>query len=257
MVVKPSQESLGAVLPQEATWRIANMDFEIESLKEQLDRIDRSNRRIKFGGIFILACVVVVILLGAAKQTASRTVEATEFVMRDSQGNIRAHLYSDKDGAHFVLLNPSGGQSVFLETSKDGSHFVVLNPSGPPSVFLETSGDSASLSLSGAKDHDVVLSTGKDISFLTIEQGPSAPNLNVNVGADVALLSLRGKSVKDTIDVSVGSDGPIVELGDKQGFQAALGTTSTQSTRTGTSHKTSAASLVMFGADAKVLWSAP
>ena len=47
------------------------------------------------------------------------------------------------------------------------------------------------------------------------------------------------------------------ELYDKAGFKTMVGTTDLLTPQTGESHRTSAASLVMFGKDDKVLWSAP
>jgi hypothetical protein len=53
------------------------------------------------------------------------------------------------------------------------------------------------------------------------------------------------------------ADGPLVSLRDEQGYQTTLGTTDLETPRTGEAHKTSAASLVMFNKDGKVIWSAP
>jgi len=48
-----------------------------------------------------------------------------------------------------------------------------------------------------------------------------------------------------------------VVLSDQQGFRMNLGTTQTINPATGETRETSAASLVMFGKDGKVIWSAP
>jgi len=50
---------------------------------------------------------------------------------------------------------------------------------------------------------------------------------------------------------------PILVLRDSQNFQAHLGVTDTETTRTGESHKTSAASLVFFDKDGKVIGKSP
>jgi hypothetical protein len=52
-------------------------------------------------------------------------------------------------------------------------------------------------------------------------------------------------------------DGPSLSLTDKEGFQAVLGVSSLVTPRTGETHQTSAASLVLFDKDKSVLWSAP
>jgi hypothetical protein len=48
-----------------------------------------------------------------------------------------------------------------------------------------------------------------------------------------------------------------IKVSDGQGFEATLGTTDLVTPRTGESHKTSAASLVMFDKDENVIWKAP
>jgi len=62
---------------------------------------------------------------------------------------------------------------------------------------------------------------------------------------------------KNIVTISVLSEGPSLSLIDKQGFEAALGVWGTLTPRTGETHQTSAASLILFDRDKKVLWSAP
>ena len=50
---------------------------------------------------------------------------------------------------------------------------------------------------------------------------------------------------------------PLIVVNDPEGFSAQLGSVDLVTPRTGEQHKTSAASLVLFGKDSKVLWSAP
>jgi len=47
------------------------------------------------------------------------------------------------------------------------------------------------------------------------------------------------------------------KLSDSQGYQTAIGSTDLSTPRTGETHKTSAASVVLIGKDKRVLWSAP
>ena len=48
-----------------------------------------------------------------------------------------------------------------------------------------------------------------------------------------------------------------LEVSDKEGFQTKIGTTDLVTPRTGETHKTSAASMILFDKDRKVLWQAP
>jgi hypothetical protein len=60
-----------------------------------------------------------------------------------------------------------------------------------------------------------------------------------------------------TLGLREQNTGPRLELRDKQGFSAVLGNTSLVVPRTGKTENTSAASLVLFDKDGKVLSSAP
>jgi hypothetical protein len=51
-----------------SAWRESkDMNLEIQSLKEQLERLERSNRRIKLGCILVFVCVAGLASMGARK----------------------------------------------------------------------------------------------------------------------------------------------------------------------------------------------
>lgn len=60
-----------------------------------------------------------------------------------------------------------------------------------------------------------------------------------------------------SVSFGAGDDGPSLALSDNEGFETSLGVSSLVTPRTGESHRTSAASIVLFGKEKKVLWSAP
>jgi hypothetical protein len=73
-------------------------------------------------------------------------------------------------------------------------------------------------------------------------------------GASFAMSGSTG-----TLHVILGQDpqGPSLELEDNEGFSTILGRSDLIETRTGRKERTPAASVVLFGKDKKVLWSAP
>ena len=52
-------------------------------------------------------------------------------------------------------------------------------------------------------------------------------------------------------------EGPSLRMMDREGFQATLGVSSLETTKTGKGSKTSAASVILSGKQGNVLWSAP
>lgn len=73
-------------------------------------------------------------------------------------------------------------------------------------------------------------------------------------GASFAMSGSAG-----TFHVILGQDpeGPSLELEDNEGFSTILGRSDLIETRTGRKERTPAASVVLFGKDKQVLWSAP
>ncbi len=76
---------------------------------------------------------------------------------------------------------------------------------------------------------------------------------------DGAFLSINGLQVLENNQMLIltVSGGPALELTDARGFKSAFGVTRLTTTRTGADEKTSAASLVMFDEQGKVIWKQP
>lgn len=69
------------------------------------------------------------------------------------------------------------------------------------------------------------------------------------------LLAAANERAKATLEAP--AEGPKLSLSDENGFETAIGITDLLTPTTGEKHRTSAASIVLFGKDKKVLWSAP
>lgn len=76
-----------------------------------------------------------------------------------------------------------------------------------------------------------------------------------NLGTNVPMIQLDSDGAMAQLLVSM--DGPHLTMEDKEGFAIEVGNSSTLTTKTGQTHHNSAASVVLFGKDKKVLWSAP
>ena len=73
----------------------------------------------------------------------------------------------------------------------------------------------------------------------------------------MATLGLASRDVNGTVWLTAGKSGPRLNLSDKEGFRTVLGSTGLVTPSTGETHKTSAASLVLFDKGGHVTWSAP
>ena len=172
----------------------------------------------------MLAVIAVILVMGQAP--AKKTVEANEFILRDGNGNVRARLRMGGDFfpvPELDLVDEKGTTRVRMRGGRDQVGGAV-NFSGI-SVFDEH-----------GKERGI---------FDANENGAALAFMNVK-GADDALVRGEGIMVSGPVTVS-----------DNQGFQATLGTTDLVTPRSGETHRTSAASLVLFDKDKNVIWKAP
>jgi len=142
----------------------------------------------------------------------------------------------------------------------EGESFILKDSSGRVRAELSMSGTGPSLKL---RDE-----TGSALVTLALNDGtPGGPvlllsdpkhraSLAMSVLADAgSQLSLTGERADVQLHMGVTPDGTILELSDKDGFTTSIG--SGPVVKNGQVKKTTAASVVLFGKERKLLWSAP
>lgn len=110
----------------------------------------------------------------------------------------------------------------------------------------------------------------RNIIFPSIQGGPdlgpmlTLSNLFSNSAANIMLsagkfnsISVYGPAGRFFVGTDENSGGPSVTVEDKDGYSGALGRTELEAIGTGRKTRTPAASVVLFGKNKKVLWSAP
>jgi len=235
---------------------VGEQSAELSNILARLGRVERENRRLKRMAVGVLVLAGAVILMGQARPS-NRTIEAERFVLKDASGRIRARLE--------------------MELS-DRPTLALLDAKGFPLVSLEA-GESPSLNLcKGSCDQQVWLGTFPNglfgLALYGKDKGAPLHGLQAGLGVvnGVPGLNLYGKDATEgaSLDLEAGprlflsdQNGDVslekasLEVSDKQGFRAKIGSTELETPRTGETHKTSAASVVLFGKDGKALWTAP
>src|SRR3984957_16636785 len=114
-------------------------NHEKQSLEIRIERLEMQNRRLKLGALTILIAFISVSLLGQTKQTkktapksaaapgapvTSDQIEARSFVLKDSNGKVRAELSMTGTGPGLKLRDEAGTALVTLSLN-DGA------PQGP------------------------------------------------------------------------------------------------------------------------------
>jgi hypothetical protein len=199
------------------------MSSQPHSLEDRILKLENQNRRLKQFGIAVL--IIPTLFLIMAQAPSSKTVEADRFILRDGNGVIRA---------------------------------AIVMAGGQPDLSLFDEKGMTRLSLSGGaiEDGGKVLGGG-----LTLYDSHHRVRADFTAEDDSAFLQLYGLNPDDPIRTTVTEAGLYssgrVHLVDADGFEASLGAANLITPLTGETHKTSAASLILFGKDKNVIWKAP
>jgi hypothetical protein len=200
---------------------------ETQPLEVRIERLERQNRLFRRGALSCLIALVSVGLMGQTKHPRKAAtpaaplvpekIEAGSFIMKDSNGKIRAELSMAATGPTFKLLDESGTPLMKLSLN-DGS------PQGPMMLF------------SDAQHH-----AGFSLSVL---QG---------MGSQLSLVGAR-PDIQARMEVA--PEGTSLEVSDADGFTTSIGN-GMQASKGKQPKKTTAASVTLYGKDRKVLWSTP
>jgi hypothetical protein len=190
---------------------------DVEDLQKRVVKLEQQNRRFKQFGVGILAIAAVILVMGQAP--SKKTVEANEFILRDSGGNVRIKLSMEDHGVG------------------DTPKMAFLDAKGTPNLELEGSVRGLFGGTVGIDD----------------EQGRRVGTWFANFAGGAFWISTGKTNVKGGVSLTPDS----VTVTDDAGFEAVVGTEDLMTPTTGETHKTSAASLVLLDKNKTVIWNAP
>jgi hypothetical protein len=175
-------------------------------------------------------------------QPVPQKITAHEFEVVDSMGNRRVSMGVGSGVAFIHVYDAEGHLRAMMGVSpSDGPAIGVLDAQGRPRADMH-------FSTSGGPG--IILSDAQGKLSIDMAVDPSG-------GPNIMLSDAQGKvSIGMGVDLS---GAPNIMLHDPQGFEMDLGSPKTRTPRTGQTHQTSAASIVMLGNDrpGHVIWKAP
>jgi hypothetical protein len=203
---------------------------EKQSLEVRIERLERQNRLFRRGALTCLLALPSVGLMGQTKHSRKAApttapagpvvpekIEAGSFIMKDSNGKIRAELSMAGTGPTLKLLAESGAPQMTLSLNDS-------SPQGPMMLF------------SDAQHH-----AGFSLSVLE------------GMGSQLSLVGAR-PDIQARMEVAPG--GTSLEMSDADGFTTSIGN-GMQTSKGKQPKKTTAASVTLYGKDRKLLWSTP
>jgi hypothetical protein len=113
-----------------------------------MDRIERENRRLKFGGLALMAGLAFLGLMGAGR-SETRTLEAESFIVKDSSGKVRAVLGTTDpyNAPGLVMYDQEGHANVLLHLTGDGDPGLWLYEKDKVRATLNAVGERVHLQL--------------------------------------------------------------------------------------------------------------
>ena len=135
----------------------------------------------------------------------------------------------------FILKDANGNVRGWMGVIGEGSELTLGNAHAQPMMELMVSTDASDLHFFGTRK--------------------SGMNLGVNSGDPAfSMIDAEGSG---RAGVAFANDGPSLTLEDAKGFSTVVGTTQLETPANGEAHHTSAASVIFFDKNKKVIWQAP
>jgi hypothetical protein len=112
----------------------------LNTLRKRLDRLERESRRLKRATLVVIMGATAALLMGQiAPHRPVKTLEAEEFVLRDSRGQIRASLGTTQGPSATILQihGDNGKPRTRVTVSSDGtSSLEVMDASDRVRLLL-------------------------------------------------------------------------------------------------------------------------
>lgn len=219
-------------------------DFEL--LATRVERLERQNRLLKRGWLAVLLAAGSLIVMGQARPNTG--VDAQRYTLRDAQGAKRAELVLDSDSPQakpdptLRFFNDKGDQTLTLSATKMelagqsemGSNILLDDAKGVARADLGILGEQ---------------------SFVLLNDSKGAPRIRVELDHDQPKIVLQDPQENPHLGLALINGEPVVGLDGTDGSSTAIGATDVVTN--GRQHQVSAASVILFGKDGSVLWSAP
>ena len=219
----------------------------LENMERELGCQKRCNRRL-LGAILLLIGGLVTAGVfkttvtpaqaqgaGTVKEIRARSIFTRGIFIEDEKGKGRAILIASEDGPNLTLWDENGKPRATLFVGKDGPFLRLSNENGKPSATLIAS---------------------KYGPNLTLWDKKGEARVRLDVSEDGTNLTLCDENGRPRVRLDVGNDGPSLSLNDENGnSRFAAGKTWIES-QDGKTIEYPESSLILYGPDGKVIWSA-
>jgi hypothetical protein len=222
---------------------------EMQAIKQRLATLESQHRVAKRIALVIFLATGAAVAMGQAP--AKRIVVADQFILKDSAGIVRATLGFDRNEPTLTLIDANGRVRANLRT--ESINFLDVN--GTQRVMM---GSSTEISTKLVEGEEQIIDQGPGLTLSAADKKWMVDLRGMSEGGSLSLFGQSpANSDRQQAVLASTADGPSLTLSDTQGFKAIVGKASLRSPSTGTTSKTSAASVILFDKQGASVWSAP
>ena len=237
----------------------------LTALEKELARAKHFNRRLlAVLPVIVAACLVAgAFLIGTSVNAQVQGItfpelRANSFVLVDEKSITRASLELRNGEAGLTLWAENGKPCVSLLGLKDGPSLWLIDENGQIRASLDAAKDRPSLSLSDGKGKTrVSLATTEEMPSLSLSDAKGNIRALMYSGEHGPRLNLFDANDESRVILATTEDGPNLSLRDEEGkARAVLGIYKTE-TPDGKIISYPESSVLLFGPDSKLRWTAP
>jgi len=223
-------------------------DLNLNKVIARLEKVEKENRRMKRVG---LACLLVGASVAVMGQTRPpvRNIEAQSYVLQDASGTKRAEL---------VLESGAPGEEpspVLRFLDRKGSEALSLSP-----TRLELAGKSdlgPDIILDDAKGTPRVdLGLEHNLPFVLLNDDKGIIRVDMGLERGDPALVINDDKATPLVGFGLSQGKPSISVNGHDGYRTTIGSQPLIGV-TGATYWSSAATLVLYSSDGKVIWSAP
>jgi hypothetical protein len=165
-----------------------------QTIEEKLDRLERSNRRLKIM-MSVSFCIGAVLLFTGAG--APRVVEAEKFILRDSSGAERGEMFATDTARGLVFFTKGGEKGLAFVVSDEMNALMISDPNGNLRQTLTANMDESRLGL--------------------YRPGSNSAQFEVINNALGTALTIRDRGNADRVSLGESAKGAAVVMSDSKG----------------------------------------
>lgn len=145
----------------------------LDSLKARIDRLEKQNRSVKWLTMVLFFVTIPLVVTGiAVPRKVANSIDAERFVLRESNGKMRASLaFTSKGIPALKLYDANGNAAVVVGVVSDGSPMMAFHKGGKPRAWLKGGGQNPALTL-----HD---NLGDIRAILQLDSNSGEPSLHL------------------------------------------------------------------------------